>query len=317
MPKILVTGVAGYIGSAVANLLLQDGHQVIGLDNLSTGFESFVPKGVDFYEGDITDFEVMNKLGKEVDGVIHLAGLKYAGQSHLDPDSFYRVNTLGALNAGVAARNSQLGIIVFSSSCSVYGNLLSSVATEESETNPVSPYGKSKLMAETILKDFADTYGLKLVSLRYFNVVGASINGSYDRSEFNLFPNLCRSVINRSPIKIFGSKLATRDGTCIRDYVNINDVASAHANVFQKLVEGAKLRDKYNLGHGEGYSVMEIINLFSEITQKELDIEFLEARDGDPLTIISVYEAALKDLGWSPKINIAESIKTQMSHFRI
>ena len=317
MPNILVTGIAGYIGSSVANLLLEDGHKVIGLDNFSTGFESFIPKGVDFEEGDVTDFEVMNKLGKEVDGVIHLAGLKYAGQSHLDPESFYRTNTLGTLNAGVAAKNSRLGVIVFSSSCSVYGELLESVATEKSATSPVSPYGKSKLMAETILNDFSEIYGLKVVSLRYFNVVGASINGAYDRSEFNLLPNLCRSVINKSPFKVFGFKLPTRDGTCIRDYVDINDIASAHATVFQKLVEGVELGRKYNLGHGHGTSVMEIIDLFSEITRKELKLEFMEARNGDPVSIISKYDAALTDFSWIPKIKIAESIESQINHFRL
>jgi UDP-glucose 4-epimerase len=317
MSKILVTGIAGYIGSTVGNLLLQAGHQVVGLDNLSTGFEGFIPKEVEFIEGDVTEFEVMNKLGKEVDAVIHLAGIKYAGQSFLDPDSFYRINTVGTLNAGVAAKNSRLRIIIFSSSCSVYGNLLGPIATEESTTNPVSPYGKSKLMAETILNDYVNVFGLKLVSLRYFNVVGASTSGAHDRSEFNLFPNLCRSFINSTIFKVFGSKLATRDGTCIRDYVDVNDIASAHALAFEKLVEGIDLKDKYNLGYGSGKTVMEIINLFSEITQKELAIEFLEARAGDPISIISKYDAALNDFGWSPKFNVMESIKSQINHFHI
>lgn len=317
MPRILITGIAGYIGSAVGSLLLQEGHQVIGLDNLSTGYESFIPKDVDFNKGDVTDLEIMSKLGKEVDGVIHLAGLKYASQSFLDPDSFYRTNALGTLNAGLAAKNSRLGIIVFSSSCSVYGDLLESVATEESATNPVSPYGKSKLVAETILNDFSRIYGLKSVSLRYFNVVGASINGAHDRSEFNLLPNLCRSLLLGTPFKVFGSNLPTRDGTCIRDYVDINDIAKAHSSAFNKLAGKTPLSDKYNLGNGQGSSVKEIITLFSEISQKKLNIEFVEARQGDPLSIISKYDAAINDLDWIPKINIAESIESQLDHFQI
>jgi UDP-glucose 4-epimerase len=316
MSKILVTGIAGYIGSTVANMLLEGGHHLIGLDNLSTGFESFIPKEVDFVKGDVTDFEVMDKLGKEVDGIIHLAGIKYAGQSYKDPDSFYRINALGTLNAGIAARNSRLGIIVFSSSCSVYGELIDSVASEDSATNPVSPYGKSKLMAETILNDFKEIYGLKLVSLRYFNVVGASKHGAHDLSEFNLFPNLCRSIINKTPFKVFGSSLPTRDGTCIRDYVDVNDIASAHVNVFQKLTENVSLNRAYNLGYGSGTSVLEIIKLFKDITQKEIEIEFLQARNGDPLSIVSNYNAALNDLEWSPEISISESVESQVRYFR-
>jgi len=316
MSKILVTGIAGYIGSTVAHMLLQEGHHLVGLDNLSTGFESFIPKEVDFVKGDVTDFEVMKKLGREVDGIIHLAGIKYAGQSYKDPESFYKINTLGTLNAGIAARNSRLGIIVFSSSCSVYGELIDSVAGEDSATNPVSPYGKSKLMAETILNDFKDVHGLNLVSLRYFNVVGASKHGAYDLSEFNLFPNLCRSLINKTPFKVFGSNLPTHDGTCIRDYVDVNDIASAHVKVFHKLANSVSLKRVYNLGNGNGTSVLEIIKLFKEITQKELEIEFLQARNGDPLSIVSNYNAALIDLEWSPEISTLESVESQVHYFR-
>jgi UDP-glucose 4-epimerase len=315
MAKFLVSGVAGYIGSTVAKLLLESGHGVIGIDNLSTGMPEFVDPKVEFVLGDIMDLELMSRLGQEVDGVIHLAGIKFAGESFLAPELFYRVNTLGSLNAGLAALKTKSKIIVFSSSCSVYGNVNGFHVSETTPLKPISPYGRSKLMAETILNDLSIAHKLSVVSLRFFNVIGATQSGAYDKSEFNLFPNLCRAVQNRNKIQIFGSDLPTKDGSCIRDYVDIYDVALAHVLVAEKMLKKAELKNAYNLGCAKGTSVLEIVKAFEEIANQQISIDFRERREGDPYEITSNFEAAKNDLGWEPKVSLSQSIETQLIEF--
>jgi len=315
MVKFLVSGVAGYIGSTVAKLLLESGHSVIGIDDLSTGMLEFVDPKVEFVPGDIMDLELMLRLGQKVDGVIHLAGIKFAGESFLAPEQFYGVNTVGTLNAGLAALESKSKIIVFSSSCSVYGNVNGIKVSETTPLEPISPYGRSKFMGETILNDLSIAHKLNAVSLRYFNVIGATRLGSYDKSEFNLFPNLCRAIQNKSKIKIFGNNLPTMDGSCIRDYVDIYDIASAHVLVAEKMLKKAELRNAYNLGCAKGTSVLEIVKAFEEIANKQISIDFCEQRDGDPYEIASNLDAAKNDLGWEPHVTLSQSIESQLIEF--
>jgi UDP-glucose 4-epimerase len=315
MAKFLVSGVAGYIGSTVAKLLLESGHSVIGIDNLSTGIPEFVDPKVEFVLGDIMDLKLMLKLGQRVDGVIHLAGIKFAGESFLAPELFYQVNTLGSLNAGLAALESESKIIVFSSSCSVYGNANGIKVSEATPLKPISPYGRSKFMSETILNDLSMAHKLSVVSLRYFNVIGATPLGSYDKSKFNLFPNLCRAIQDSNKIRIFGDNLPTKDGSCIRDYVDVYDIAFAHVLVAEKMLKKAELRNAYNLGCAKGTSVLEIVKAFEEIANKQISIEFCEQRDGDPYEIASNFEAAKNDLGWEPQVTLSQSIESQMIEY--
>jgi UDP-glucose 4-epimerase len=315
MAKFLVSGVAGYIGSTVAKLLLESGHSVIGIDNLSTGMPEFVDPKVEFVPGDIMDLELMLKLGQKVDGIIHLAGIKFAGESYLAPEIFYRVNTLGSLNAGLAALETKSKIIVFSSSCSVYGNVNGFQVSEATPLKPISPYGRSKLMSETVLNDLSIAHKLSVVSLRFFNVIGATQLGAYDKSKFNLFPNLCRAIQNGGKIQIFGSNLPTKDGSCIRDYVDVNDIASAHVLVAEKMLKKEMLKNAYNLGCAKGTSVLEIVKAFEEIVNKEIFIDFCEPREGDPYEITSNFEAAKADLGWEPQITLLRSIESQLIEF--
>jgi UDP-glucose 4-epimerase len=266
--------------------------------------------------GSILDQHLMNKLGHKVDGVVHAAGIKYANQSSINPQTFYEINLVGSINVAMAARNSRKKIIVFSSSCAIYGNSIYNPALEKSPKNPISPYGRSKLMAETIFEDFADAYGLRYVALRFFNVIGASEFGSYDKSKFNLFPNICRSIRDSSTFEIFGTNLQTPDGSCVRDYVDVNDVSRAHLIVIEKLIQELSIGREYNLGTGKGISTLEIIRQF----EKQLSIKVLVAsqglRKGDPLEIFADASLAEKDLNWRPEIDLGFSVHSQFRLFR-
>jgi UDP-glucose 4-epimerase len=315
MGNFLVTGAAGYIGSTVAKMLIEKCHSVIGIDNLSTGDIKFVPSGLDFVLGDVSNLELMLSLGEKVDGVIHLAGIKFAGESFRNPEKFYRDNTLGSLNAGLAALRSQQKILVFSSSCSVYGNDNQNAVTEKFPLNPISPYGRSKLMSETILQDLSLAHGLNLVSLRYFNVIGGSTFGAFDKSEFNLFPNLCRALRDGSKMKIFGSNLPTTDGTCIRDYVDLYDIAQAHLLVVEKMMNSVELKKHYNLGSAQGLSVLEVIKTFEEVSNTQISVDFCDHRPGDPFAITCSFDLAKADFNWEPTVSILESVTSQLSAF--
>jgi len=313
---ILVTGIAGYIGSTIACDLIKAGHKIIGIDDLSTGDRRFIPKKSEFINGSILDQHLMNKLGRKVDGVVHAAGIKYANQSSIDPQTFYEINLIGSINVAMAARNSRKKIIVFSSSCAIYGNPVNNPAVEKSPKNPISPYGRSKLMAETIFEDFADAYGLRYVALRFFNVIGASEFGSYDKSEFNLFPNVCRSICNSSTFEIFGANLQTPDGSCVRDYVDVNDVSRAHLIVIEKLIQELNIGREYNLGIGKGISILEIISQFEKQLSTKVLIAHQGLRKGDPLEIFADASLAGKDLNWRPEIDLASSVQSQYRLFR-
>jgi UDP-glucose 4-epimerase len=315
MATFLVTGAAGYIGSTVAKSLIESGHSVVGMDNLSTGRLEFVHNKVEFVRGDITDFELMRNLGKRVDGVIHIAGVKFAGESVLNPEHFYRVNVIGTLSAGIAALESKSKMIVFSSSCSVYGNVTEGLVTESFPLAPISPYGRSKLMAETMLRDLRQAHQLDVVSLRYFNVIGAITLGAFDFSKFNLFPNLCRSLQSGTKFQIFGDKLPTKDGTCVRDYVDVEDVARAHILVAEKMLEKKKLRTEYNLGSAQGTSVLEVVKTFEEVAQRPIPLEYSAHRRGDPIQITSSFESARCDFGWQPSVPLSKSIEAQLTEF--
>ena len=317
--KVLVTGAAGYVGSHVCYELLQAGHEVIGVDNLSTGRLAFVSEDIEFYRGDVQDTDFLRRILCSTSdpwdlNIIHCAGLKFAGESIKDPLSYYESNSL-AVYALIKVMN-EFGLknLVFSSSCSVYGDTNVGIPVSEKYLKfPVSPYGRSKLFAELIISDAIRAESLNAVSLRYFNVAGNADINAFDLSPFNLLPNLFRSVTNKKPFKIFGGSHLTSDGTCVRDYVDVTTLSRTHISVLKKLNSGEKLNHTYNLGSGLGASVMEIANIVRGKIDSELQIEITEPRLGDPASILADTSSAKLDLDWHHNISIEEMVLSSWS----
>lgn len=317
--RVVVTGGAGYIGSHVVQALLEDGHEPIVVDDFSTGRREFIPHGVAFEKIDVSDFEAMRTFFSKTEGIsglIHLAGIKYAGESVKRPLDFYRSNTFGLGVTLQAMKIANIRNIVFSSSCSVYGDVLKDTAASESSLlNPQSPYGRSKLFAEQILEDEVKASRINAVCLRYFNVAGNGNIIAYDQSPYNLFPNIYRAIDSQSRFNVYKSFTETRDGTCIRDYVDVNLLAASHVNVLHRLVEGINIDFAYNLGSGSGTSTLEI----AETAKKLFGVEFnlMPARKGDPSVIMADVRKASTDLNWAHKISIDEILENGYKAWRM
>ncbi len=300
-----MTGAAGYIGSQVCRVLLDLGYPVIGLDNLITGKLQFIDKRVLFFQGDIQNAEFLqSSLGRfskgELLGVIHTAGLKFAGESGKLPLSYYSTNFSGTQVLLCTMQNFGIRNIVFSSSCSVYGKVSGNHPVSEAETlSPISPYGRSKMFAESLIQDVVDSHGFKAICLRYFNVAGGTAGVSTDVSKFNIFPNLFRAAITGKTFEVFGAEYETPDGTCIRDYVDVQLLANAHVQSLEALLTGRELDFTYNLGSGEGKSVLEIVRVVSEVTGVKIKTMFRSPRTGDPPRILADTSKAQRDFGWN------------------
>ena len=320
--KVLVTGVAGYIGSHVAEELLANGHTVFGIDNLSTGFLEFVDKRVKFDRADLRNVIELEKAIREFaeaggDSVIHCAGIKYAGESIKNPLHFYDTNVFGTLNLLRFVGQFKIQYFVFSSSCSVYGDPFEQKPiSEESNLLPVSPYGRSKLFAEKMIEDFSRASNVKFLILRYFNVAGNSSKISLDVSEFNLLPNIYRAIENKKAIKIFGDDFDTKDGTCIRDYVHVKSLASSHLKALVLLKSDRQHETVLNLGSGIGYSVKEIVNACKELIYSDLEFEVIPRRDGDPSLILADTNKSRKLFGVNPDDNLDEIITSGWKSWR-
>jgi UDP-glucose 4-epimerase len=317
--KILVTGGAGYIGSHVANDLVSLGHDVTVIDDLSTGFKHFLPKNVKFERGSTLDFNfLMNVMSKfrnsQETGVIHLAGLKFAGLSVSTPLNFYQVNTVGTINLLAAMNENSIQNLVFSSSCSVYGSKDEKLGiNEDAELSPLSPYGRSKFYAESIIADSILAYDIKATCLRYFNVIGNTHDVASDRSLLNLLPNIYNAITSGTTLKIFGNDYGTEDGTCVRDYVDVGLLSKAHVTALDKLVKGEKLKFAYNLGSGSGYSVLQIVETAKTSLKKTFRVEFENRRKGDPSSIFADVSAAKIDLSWENSKDLSEMISAGFS----
>ena len=306
----LVTGGAGYIGSHVVRTLQASGRQVTVLDDLSSGHREFVPDPVRFVLGSVTDADaVADALGAEsgdgrVDGVVHLAGYKYAGESMKHPLHTYRQNVTGM--AVLLEQVSELGVpaVVFSSSAACYGTPDVDIVTEDTATLPESPYGESKLIGEWLLRDVARTSGLRHTSLRYFNVVGSGFDDLYDTSPHNLFPLVLRALTQGRQPKVFGTDYPTPDGSCVRDYVHVQDLALAHVAAADALEAGRPLAPVYNLGSGDGLSVLQIMDAVRRVTGIDVEPELTDRRPGDPARIVASGKLAARDLGWTMRHDI-------------
>ncbi|MFW6001684.1 MAG: UDP-glucose 4-epimerase GalE [Halanaerobium sp.] len=310
--SILLTGGAGYIGSHVLKRLLEAGYDTVTIDNLQKGHKKAVLGGV-FIEGDIGDKELLQSIFAEHDikGVIHLAADSLVGESMEDPAKYYYNNVAKALNLLEVMVENNVNYLVFSSTAAVYGEPEAIPIVEEHPTKPENVYGESKLFFEKILKRYDQIYGIKFISLRYFNAAGADPEGKIGEAhnpETHLIPIVLQTALGiRDKIFIFGDDYQTKDGSCVRDYIHVNDLADAHVLAVEALSDG---RDSniYNLGCGEGYSVKEVIETAKRVTQKDFKVEVSGRRTGDPAVLIAGSEKIKNDLNWEPAYQDLEKI---------
>jgi UDP-glucose 4-epimerase len=311
--KILVAGGAGYIGSTVAELLSKNGHNAVIFDNLSHGRRDLLPSGVEFVEGELADrsaleaiFTAAKDQGCPFDGVLHFAALIEAGESMLHPEQFFRNNTASTLSLLEAILAHGPRRLVFSSTAAVYGEPEVIPIKEDARLLPSNAYGESKLLVERMLDWFQRIHGLRSASLRYFNVAGAPegpngiIRGEAHDPESHLIPLVLDVALGRRPsIKIFGNDYPTPDGTCIRDYIHVSDLAEAHLLALAELKNRPRLI--YNLGNGQGFSVLQVIDSVRRVTGHPIPVELHPRRPGDPAVLVASSDHVMRDLGWKPK----------------
>ena len=299
--KLLVTGGAGYIGSIVARQLLAAGHEVVVLDNLERGHREAVPRQARLVVADLREREAVERaVGEGFDGVLHFAALALVGESVSHPERYYRTNVLGTLNLLEAAIGAGVTRLVFSSTCAVYGQPDEVPIAEDAPPRPANAYGASKLAVDGMIGDFCRAHGLGGVSLRYFNVAGASGDAGEDHDpETHLIPNILRAAAGRnSHVDVYGTDYDTPDGTAIRDYIHIEDLSAAHLLA----LEGARGGEHriFNLGNGSGFSVQEVIAAGREVTGAEILTREAPRRPGDPPMLVAASERIRAELGWEP-----------------
>lgn len=307
----LVTGGAGFIGSHVADAFLGAGFEVVVVDDLSTGREDFVPENSHFFEGSVQERALLEQVFSEytVDGVVHLAGFKFAGQSVKEPLTAYNSNTVATASLLGAMTEHQTRALVFSSSCSVYGNTGDARVDESFPLNPASPYGRSKLAAELLIRDWASAHGIMHTSLRYFNVIGTRLPGVIDLSPHNIVPAVHDAILAGQRPRINGDDYPTPDGTCIRDYVDVGELASAHLNAALRIINGQSLEPVYNLGSERGASVRQIVDAALRVAGDNSSPVIGPRRPGDPASIVALSELAKRDLGWEARSTLVEMVE--------
>jgi len=309
---ILVVGGAGYIGSHTVKVLIKNRYNVIVYDNLSTGHREFV-NNVLFEYGDLSHKEKLDEVFKKykIDAVIHFAASAYVGESVTNPNLYYRNNICNGLNLLECMRENNVYNIVFSSSCATYGLPENLPITEQSPQNPISPYGMTKYVFERILSDFQRAYGFNFVSLRYFNAAGASTDGElgeWHTPETHVIPLILECVNDKNKeFKIFGTDYPTRDGSCIRDYIHVDDLADAHMKTINYLTKPQHI-NYFNLGTGYGCSVIELVKTVENKTETKINVQHCEKREGDPPELIASYELANKEFNWEPKHSSIDNI---------
>jgi UDP-glucose 4-epimerase len=300
---ILVTGGAGYIGSVVAEVLHARGKQVVVLDNLSRGHADAVPAGIGFYAGDVGDRELIARIARDhdLDACLHFAAFAYVGESVTEPARYFENNVQQGIALIDQLRLAGVCRIVFSSSCATYGEPDRVPITEDHPLNPASPYGHTKLIIERLLQSYDQAYGVKFVALRYFNAAGATRNLGEDHDpEPHLIPNVLAVARGLSPyVRVFGSDYPTPDGTAVRDYIHVADLATAHVLALDYLRnDGASV--SLNLGNGAGFSVLEVIEAARRVTTCEIESKFEARRPGDPAQLVADASRACSLLGWRP-----------------
>jgi len=312
--RVLVTGGAGYIGSHCTKRLEEKGYQVVVYDDLSEGHREMV-LGQDFVQGDLGDYDRLTETfeGLDIDAVMHFAAFCRVGESMEEPQKYYHNNVENGLKLLAAMREAAVKKIIFSSSAAVYGAPREVPISEEHPKDPTNPYGRTKLFFERILADYAPAYGLRCRSLRYFNAAGADPEGEIGerhRPESHLIPLVLEVALGeREEIEIFGTDYETRDGTCVRDFIHVNDLAEAHILALEALENGEEGHHRaYNLGIGQGYSVREVIESCRRVTGREIKAVEGERRAGDPPELIADPGRANKELNWQPQFRELDDI---------
>ena len=299
--KLLVTGGAGYVGSCVATLLVERGHDVTIVDKLSTGTREAVPAGPRFIEGDIKDVAHEVLAAESYDGVLHFAARSLVGESCEVPDEYWQGNVVTTLALLDAIRDNNVPRLVFSSTAATYGEPDQVPITEDMPTHPTNPYGATKLSMDMAITSYCNAYGLTATSLRYFNVAGAYHGAGENRKvETHIVPLVLEVAMGyREKIYMFGDDWPTPDGTCIRDYIHVLDLADAHILALEKSPKGR--HSIFNLGSGEGFSVKQVIEACRKVTGHPIPAEVAERRAGDPAVLVASSEKAKQELGWNPQ----------------
>jgi UDP-glucose 4-epimerase len=309
----LVTGGAGYIGSHVVLKMSEAGFEVVVLDNLSSGLIERIPVGVNFIKGDICDFDLVSQLLLEnkVEGIINLAALKSVEESKRIPEEYERINHLGAKILVDCAIKAGVKVFIQSSTAAVYGKSDSGLVSETSELSPISPYGESKVLAEREVERFIGKDGRRGTCLRYFNVLGSESPLLKDNSKANVVPMVLEALAKGAPPQIFGDDYQTKDGTCIRDYIHVSDIARAHVLAAKKLEQGS-LPQALNLGTGEGYSVRETMSEILRQSNSKLEPVVVGRRDGDPAILVAEVNLATEALGFTASCSLKEMISSSI-----
>jgi len=310
--NILVVGGAGYIGSHMVKMLARAGHRVTTLDNLATGHADAVRYG-DFVQGDMADSVLLDRLfvSSRFDAVMHFAAFSLVGESMTDPAKYYRNNVANTLNLLDAMVRHGVLNFIFSSTAATFGEPVRMPMDESHPQQPINPYGRSKLMVEQVLEDYDRAYGLKSTALRYFNAAGADPEGEIGERhdpETHLIPLILQAASGRRQvITVFGTDYDTPDGTCIRDYIHVQDLCEAHLLGLERMMEtGTSAR--YNLGNGNGFSVKEVIHTAREVAGLDIPVQYGERRPGDPARLVADATAARRELGWAPKFDALGAI---------
>jgi UDP-glucose 4-epimerase len=307
--RVLVTGGAGYVGSAVSSELLRAGHEVTVLDNLQQGHEQAVPREAQFVLGDICRPAALGRLFRQlrIDAVMHMAAETVVEYSTTDPKRYFQTNVTGGANLLNIMLKHDIHRLVFSSTAAVYGEPQTVPIPEDHPKSPINAYGLSKLMFEQILDWYGRAYGLKHVSFRYFNAAGAAKGlGEDHRPETHLVPNVLKAALEKKPVSVFGSDYPTADGSCVRDYIHVVDIARAHILALEKidLFSGRV----YNLGNQQGYSVKDVIHTAEEVTGIKIGVRVGPRRSGDPAVLVASSSLAGTELGWRPQYPGLKSI---------
>jgi len=310
--KILVVGGAGYIGSHMVKILCAEGHDVTTFDNLSKGYRDAVLAGL-FVEGDLADKTQLENLfsSNQFDAVMHFASFIEVGESVREPAKYYQNNLVNTQNLMDVMVKHDVGYFVFSSTAAVFGEPEYTPIDEAHPKNPINPYGRSKLMVEQMLEDYDLAYGLKSVALRYFNAAGADPDGELGERhvpETHLIPLVLQAASGRrESISIFGQDYDTSDGTCVRDYIHINDLCDAHLLALNKLKKDQQ-SSRYNLGNGLGFSVKQVIDCARQVTGKDIQVNHADRRPGDPAVLVADAALARQELGWKPRYEDLDQI---------
>lgn len=313
--KLLIPGGVGYIGSHMVRYAQEHGHEVVVLDDFSTGHEWAV-KDCEILRVNLLDQDKLSKLlkGRYFDGVIHFAAKSLVGESVKNPELYYRNNVVGTLNLVNEMLENDVHNLVFSSTAAIFGNPVTDKIAEDHPKNPINPYGQSKLMVENMLRDICSAHDFSATCLRYFNAAGAHESGEIGEAhdpETHLIPNVIKAALsNESNLKVFGDDYPTPDGTCVRDYVHVTDLAQAHL-LGLKHMKKNKGFSAFNLGNGDGFSVLEVIKGCESVTDAEIKYQIDGRREGDPAVLVADNKLSMSSLGWVPEYkNIEEIIES-------